>query len=94
MHIKKDYASGGEDNPVPLFRSVRTGRHTYAIADDGRWLLYDNVEDPYQMHNLIDDPSRAKLAREMEGPLRDWLKAAEDPYPCDAITKKRSSLAA
>jgi hypothetical protein len=92
MHIQKENASGGENNPAPLFRGVRTDRHTYAIADDGRWLLYDNREDPFQMRNLINDGSAAKLAREMDGLLLDWLKTARDPFPCETLRKKRSTM--
>jgi arylsulfatase A-like enzyme len=89
MHIQKENASGGENNPAPLFRGVRTERHTYAIADDGRWLLYDNPEDPFQMHNLVDD---SKVGRELDGLLLDWLKAARDPFPGASLRGKRSGL--
>ena len=91
MHIKKDNASGGENHPAPLFRGVRTSRHTYAVADDGRWLLYDNREDPYQMRNLIDDSGYQKLARDLDGVVLDWLKQAEDPFPYEATARKRSA---
>jgi hypothetical protein len=93
MHIKKDNASGGEDNPAPLFRGVRTNQHTYAVANDGRWCLYDNREDPYQLRNLIDDGGTAKVARELDGLILDWLKKAGDPFPYQETRKQRSQLA-
>jgi arylsulfatase A-like enzyme len=93
MHIRKENASGGVDNPAPLFRGVRTDRHTYAVAEDGRWLLYDNRADPFQPHNLIDDPATAKLRRDLDGLTLDWLKAAGDPFPYEATRQKRSGLA-
>jgi len=92
MHIAKEHASGGEDNPAPLFRGVRTDRHTYAVAEDGRWLLYDNREDPYQMHNLVDEPSHARLVAELDGVMLDWLKTARDPFHGEGLRKKRSAL--
>jgi arylsulfatase A-like enzyme len=92
MHIQKTNASGGEDNPAPLFRGIRTDRHTYAIAADGRWCLYDNREDPYQLHNLIDDPARAKLSRDLDGLILDWLKLAHDPFPYETTRKTRSQF--
>jgi len=92
MHIRKENATGGENNPAPLFRGVRTNRHTYAVAEDGRWLLYDNREDPFQVHNLIDDPSAAKLAGDLDGMMLDWLKAAGDPFPGERLRRKRSAL--
>jgi arylsulfatase A-like enzyme len=87
MHIQKENASGGENNPAPLFRGVRTAKHTYAVADDGRWCLYDNREDPYQLHNLIDD--RVKLAQELDGLTLDWLKKARDPFPYETARRRR-----
>jgi arylsulfatase A-like enzyme len=94
MHIAKDRAAGGADNPAPLFRGVRTDRHTYAVAEDGRWLLYDNHEDPFQMHNLVDDASAAKLIGDLDGLMLDWLKTAHDPFPGEGLRKKRSVLPA
>ena len=92
MHIQKTNATGGEDNPAPLFRGVRTDTHTYAVAEDGKWLLHDNREDPFQMHNLLDDGSAAKLVGDLDGLLHDWLKAAKDPFPLDSVRKRQSSL--
>ena len=80
MHISKKNASGGDRHPAPIFRGIRTGRHTYAVYADRPWCLFDNQEDPYQMTNLIDDPSKAKLRGELEGLMRDWLRHAEDPF--------------
>src|ERR1700733_7896641 len=51
---------GGGYHP-PDFRGVRSKTHTYAVARDGRWILFDNVKDPYQQHNLIDDPAQKSL---------------------------------
>jgi arylsulfatase A-like enzyme len=92
MHIRKDNATGGENNPAPLFRGVRTDLHTYAVADDGRWLLYDNREDPFQTRNLINDASRTKLAGDLDGIMLDWLKACKDPFPGERLRKQRSAL--
>jgi arylsulfatase A-like enzyme len=91
MHIKKDNASGGVNHPAPLFRGVRTARHTYAVADDGRWCLFDNREDPYQMRNLIDDPAGARTARELDGGVLDWLRKAHDPFPYEQTRARRSA---
>jgi arylsulfatase A-like enzyme len=92
MHIQKDNAAGGKNNPAPLFRGVRTDRYTYAVADDGRWLLYDHREDPFQMRNLIDDSDSAKVIRDLDGLTLEWLKSAHDPFPYETVRKKRSSL--
>ena len=92
MHIQKKNATGGEENPAPLFRGVRTSRHTYAIANDGRWCLYDNAEDPYQVRNLIGDGGRSRLCRELDGLLLDWMRKASDPFPHESLRRRRSTL--
>ena len=92
MHISKNRATGGDENVAPLFRGLRTSRYTYATADDGRWLLYDNQEDPWQQHNLVTDKSREPLMSELDGLVLDWLKQASDPYLYANLMKHKSAL--
>jgi len=80
MHISKKNASGGDKHPAPLFRGVTTGRHTYAVYADRPWCLFDNREDPWQLHNLIDDPRTAGLQKELRAMLAAWLQEADDPF--------------
>jgi len=80
MHIAKENASGGVNHPAPLFRGVRTARYTYAVYPDRPWCLFDNHEDPYQLKNLIDDPGKAKIRRELRAMTAEWLKKANDPF--------------
>src|SRR5262249_39251975 len=65
MHIRRTRAGGVAAERAPLFRGVRTKRFTYAVADSGRWCLYDNKEDPYQMRNLIEDPAHARTTEDL-----------------------------
>lgn len=81
MHIAKSNARGGANHPAPIYRGIRTKRHTYACGEIGRWCLYDNQEDPFQQHNLADDQPRAKLMAELDGEVLDYLRAAHDSYP-------------
>lgn len=54
------------------WRAVRSRRYTYArMLADGSEYLFDNVEDPYQLINLINDPSH-RGTREY---LRDYMEA-------------------
>ena len=93
MHIQNTNVTGGYGWHAPVFRGVRTDRFTYAIADDGRWCLYDNRADPYQMHNLVDDPAHARAAAALDDLVFDWLRHAHDPFPLEAMRRKRSAYA-
>jgi arylsulfatase A-like enzyme len=91
MHIQKDNATGGVENAAPLFRGVRTDRFTYAVADNGRWCLYDNRNDPFQQQNLVADASRHRLMSDLDGVVMDWLKKAQDPYPYAQLALQKSN---
>lgn len=66
-------------------RGVRTNRHTMVIEIDRetnsrKLLLYDNIEDPYQLNNLsVDDLDRETLDF-LTGELAYWLKKADDEW--------------
>ena len=79
MHISKDNASGGQEHPAPLFRGVRTARHTYTVNAGGPMYLFDNQDDPYQMNNLAASSEHEGLRKELHSQLVALLKNAEDP---------------
>lgn len=68
---------------VPSYRGVRTRTHTYAMQLDGRWCLYDNIADPYQLKNLIREPASQPLIERLEAALRAWGKRTGDTFPYD-----------
>jgi len=54
------------DRGTDAWRGVRTVRYTYACHADGApWLLFDNVADPFQLHNRVDDPELAPLREQL-----------------------------
>jgi len=60
-----DFADGYE------WRAVRDRRHTYAVyRSDGAEFLFDNLHDPWQMHNLVGDPA----CRDVRKRLRTWME--------------------
>lgn len=71
--------NGGGYAP-PNFRGLRSRTHTYAVAQDGRWLLFDNMHDPFQQHNLIHDPAQKLLMEHYDSLIADWLRNAADPF--------------
>ena len=78
MHIQKSNASHGDNHPSEIFRGVRTERYTYAVKEDGPWLLYDNKKDPYQLNNLID--SKKRVRKKLDSQMREWLSQYDDPF--------------
>ena len=76
---------------VQTYRGVRTRTHTYAVQLDGRWCLYDNVADPYQMKNLVQDPANKALIQKFDTALIEWSKAMGDPFPYDKALTTYSS---
>ncbi len=69
-----------EAQGIPEWRGVRTAHHTYARTQEGPWLLYDNVRDPYQLENLVGRPGAAGLQRALDGTLDRWLQSTGDPF--------------
>ena len=52
-----------------------------AIHEKGPWLLFDDVEDPLQMNNLVGVPEHAALQQEMHALLVDWIDRTGDEFP-------------
>lgn len=59
------------------WRGIITNRYTYARFMKEPWVLYDDIEDPYQMNNLIGSK---EIVEEMEKELDDWLEKLNDPF--------------
>jgi arylsulfatase A-like enzyme len=79
-------------NAVTPWRGVRTKRYTYAnLFDHGPWVLYDNLEDPYQLNNLIDKPEHAQLQASLEKRMRELMTEAGDPGDTGKIMAYRES---
>jgi arylsulfatase A-like enzyme len=62
------------------YRGLRTARHTYVRDLNGPWLLFDNVKDPYQLHNLAGLPKHAKLQAQLDAWLNRKLAQAHDEF--------------
>jgi len=62
------------------WRAVRTRRHTYAQTISGPWLLYDNLEDPYQLENRVNQPDSAALQGDLEALLARELRRFGDEF--------------
>ncbi|MCB0093676.1 MAG: hypothetical protein KDE54_37565, partial [Caldilineaceae bacterium] len=62
------------------YRGLRTATHTYVRDLNGPWLLYDNAADPYQQHNLINQPAVAALQSELDQALTSKLQTLGDQF--------------
>lgn len=62
------------------YRALKTKRYTYARDLEGPWLLFDNVEDPYQMNNLVGKDSYVELQKELDQKLTQRLKETGDAF--------------
>ena len=76
----------------PSYRGVRTHTHTYAVALTGRWILYDNVADPYQLKNLVHDPAQLPLMGKLDAEIAAWMKTSGDDFPYAEATEKFSDF--
>lgn len=71
------------------YRGVRTRRYTYARTLDGPWLLYDNENDPHQLHNLIDDPAWQDVRAELEQKTQALLAQTNDAFePAEQLIER------
>ncbi|MBN1558023.1 MAG: sulfatase [Lentisphaerae bacterium] len=69
------YDNGGRE-----YRGLHTTRYTYVRTLAGPWLLYDNVADPRQRHNLVDEPAHVKRVAELEARLTARLQEVGDDF--------------
>ena len=77
-----DWRDGNE------WRAFRTKQYTYAIfRSDRQELLFDNLSDPYQMHNLADDPSYQNVLEELQSRMKAHMDLVNDHF--DACTYYR-----
>nr|WP_319509532.1 sulfatase [uncultured Draconibacterium sp.] len=73
----------------PEYRAIRTKQYTYARTLEGAAKLFDNLNDPYQMINLVDQPEFASLQQELDAKLNEQLaKIGDDFQPRDYYLNK------
>ena len=82
------YDNGGRE-----FRGIHNARYTYVRTLAGPWLLYDNVEDPAQLRNLIDDPGHTTLVAELDAQLTARLRAVGDDFADGREILRREAVA-
>jgi len=64
----------------PEWRGVHTRRYTYVKWLAGKEDLWDNLEDPYQMHNLAGEASAKGTLLELSWRLKELMIDAHDQF--------------
>ena len=63
------------------WRALRSKRYTYAIyRKDRKELLFDNLKDPYQLHNLADDPEQQQTLNHFRALLKTRMAELDDTF--------------
>jgi arylsulfatase A-like enzyme len=63
------------------WRALRDKQFTYAVyRADGSELLFDNQADPYQQHNLVDDPAHHARLEKYRDLLRQRMTDLNDTF--------------
>ncbi|RXP59348.1 DUF4976 domain-containing protein [Lutibacter sp. HS1-25] len=78
------YKNGGRE-----YRGVRTEKYTYVKDLNGPWLLYDNLNDPYQMNNVVGNEAFKNIQADLEVKLKAILDKQGDQFlPGEEYMKK------
>lgn len=71
------------------WRAYRTKQYTYAVfKSDGQELLFDDLNDPYQMNNLMDDPDYAQTAAELKVKMASKMEEINDTFENNSYYEK------
>src|SRR5262249_41379507 len=68
------------DQVARPWRGIITAHHTYARYEQEPWLLFDDQQDPAQMHNLIGDEQHASLQRQLDDKLAALMRKQGDSW--------------
>lgn len=62
------------------YRGIYTSRYAYIKTLEGPFRLFDNIEDPLQINNLIDRPEYSDIQKQMEQKLQTELRKIGDDF--------------
>lgn len=71
------------------WRAYRTKRYTFAVyKKDGMEFLFDNQEDPYQMHNLIGENGYEEIANRLKAAMHGKMESIGDNFEWNSHYEK------
>lgn len=62
----------------PGYRAVRTMQYTYVKTASGPFMLFDNLTDPQQMNNLLNNPEMLDIRKKLDVMLHTELQKIDD----------------
>jgi arylsulfatase A-like enzyme len=69
----------GDEYALCSLRMVRDDEWKYVYYPDGLDELYDEREDPFELHNLAENADYADALRRMKDRLVQWMERVGDP---------------
>jgi arylsulfatase A-like enzyme len=69
----------GLGDMATCMKTIRVGNLKYGYNLAYRGELYDLEKDPFEMHNLVDDPAYATDVEELMDKLEQWMADTSDP---------------
>lgn len=70
-----DRKAGGKE-----YRGIVTKQFTYVRDLKGAWLLFDNIKDPFQLNNLVNQPGFRSLQHDLDSQLNKMLRERKDDF--------------
>ncbi|MHB1177457.1 MAG: sulfatase/phosphatase domain-containing protein, partial [Daejeonella sp.] len=70
-----DRKAGGKE-----YRGIVTKQFTYVRDLKGAWLLFDNIKDPFQLNNLVNQPGFRSLQQDLDSQLNKLLRERKDDF--------------
>ncbi len=62
------------------YRGIVTRQFTYTRDLKGPWLLFDNIKDPFQLNNLVDQPRFQQVRQDLDTQLNNLLRERKDDF--------------
>lgn len=62
------------------YRAIKTKQYSYVKDSSGAWLLFDDKDDPYQIHNLAGLPEFADVQKQLDEQLMQELHRIHDDF--------------
>ncbi|MFK8059085.1 MAG: sulfatase [Polaribacter sp.] len=70
----------GANYKDPAYRVIKTKQYTYGRTTKGANMFFDNLNDPYQLNNLLGNPEFTDLQKKLDNKLNVALEKIGDDF--------------